>query len=780
MKNLVKILSQTRCIEACFTGGDIAWSADGRRLYTTCTSSIKEINLFDNLATRTIGSAEEKGRITALTLDHSRERLLVAYSSGLICEYSIKESDFGTLLRSWKPMHSAPILIVKFNSDGSLFATASSDHNIKVWDVRKQTCLYHLAGASVVTTLCFVRNGRLLSGYMDGTVTMYSLNPGVVNRAMYQWKCHQSQISSICEIADTRKAVLISRDQTCTIIDMETTKVLKSLPLFEAIECGIVIGEKMLTVGEKGEIVEWITETAQRKRGKLLAGHSLKRILYNPTVDQLLIISAEEIIYLISASTFNVEKQIVGFHDEIFSTAIVGKTSEIPGHLVVAANSNLIRLYNLATWDCRLIDGHTDSVLSVRSALWNHSIVASCSKDNTIKLWKLDTEKNTLEAIAFGTGHTNTVSALVFSHHGKESFVLSAAHDTTLKLWDLRKLLNPSKKCAGPAEEKKLICSSTIVAHQKNITCVECSPNDALCLTASMDKTIKLWKIDTGRMQLGIAGTLTGHKRGVWDAKFSPNAQKVVSSSGDQTLKIWSVGDFSCLQTISGHSFAVLKGDWINNGSQLISADSGGVIKIWKLENNGAEAEASIEAHDDKIWSLCFTEDESQYITAGGDGRIIIWKDVSDEKRHEEDKKRREKIEQEQTLSNLLEQNRYLEALEYSLNLNRPFGSLKVVTKLSERDSLDAAFAQLDTNHLRVLLDFASQWNTNSRTATMGQQVLQAVLLVIRPEDLLELPNFTQIVEAFLPYTKRHAQRLDKARQDVSLLEYTVAQMRLT
>ncbi|VDK48021.1 unnamed protein product [Cylicostephanus goldi] len=252
---------------------------------------------------------------------------------------------------------------------------------------------------------------------------------------------------------------------------------------------------------------------------------------------------------------------------------------------------------------------------------------------------------------------------------------------------------------------------------------------------------------------------------------------KAASSSGDMTIKIWSLQDKTCLQTLSGHNSAVFRILFVNHGTQLVSADSAGIMKVWTLSSS--DVETTIEAHNDKIWALLVNHDESEYVTAGTDGRIIMWKDVSEEKKIEEELKVRKRKEEEQTLDNLLEQGRYQEALEFALGLVRPFCALKVIERLIDGDELMSAIEKLDKQRLQVLLDFATQWNTNSRTSLPSQYVVNCILKLVPPDELLELPNIRSAVESLIPYTKRHMERLNKVRQDVSLLNFTWNQMRL-
>ena len=61
--------------------------------------------------------------------------------------------------------------------------------------------------------------------------------------------------------------------------------------------------------------------------------------------------------------------------------------------------------------------------------------------------------------------------------------------------------------------------------------------------TASGDKTIKLWNLQT---QTAIA-TLTGHSDGVTSVAFSPDGKTLASASSDNTIKLWNL-DFDDLR----------------------------------------------------------------------------------------------------------------------------------------------------------------------------------------------------------------------------------------
>ena len=53
---------------------------------------------------------------------------------------------------------------------------------------------------------------------------------------------------------------------------------------------------------------------------------------------------------------------------------------------------------------------------------------------------------------------------------------------------------------------------------------------------------------------VGFLGVLQGHKFTVCFASFSPDGEKVVSASNDRTIRIWSAVTGECEQSLAGHT----------------------------------------------------------------------------------------------------------------------------------------------------------------------------------------------------------------------------------
>ncbi|VDK18482.1 unnamed protein product [Anisakis simplex] len=269
MNDLVRDFQLAHCIETFYTGGSVEWSADGRCLFTTCSNIVKALNVEDASTRYIIGDPDESSHVTCAQRVPNSNRLIVAYSNGLLVEYALPILSAvvpegtelkPTLMRQWKSTHTAPIKIMKFSPDSEMLATGSADFAVKVWKLDSQCCVASLKGTSAVTEALFVDADRILIGYMDGMVNSYRL------------KGEKNQIVSIL-LLNATTAATISRDQTIALVNVETNEKMKTLPLFEPVESAVLMDDgTMLTVGEEGILKSW-----QPTTGKLLKSTTICR-----------------------------------------------------------------------------------------------------------------------------------------------------------------------------------------------------------------------------------------------------------------------------------------------------------------------------------------------------------------------------------------------------------------------------------------------------------------------------------------------------------------------
>jgi len=65
------------------------------------------------------------------------------------------------------------------------------------------------------------------------------------------------------------------------------------------------------------------------------------------------------------------------------------------------------------------------------------------------------------------------------------------------------------------------------------------------------------------------------------DVKFLPSKQVCMSASSDCMIKVWRIEDALCALTLKGHGGGVLSFDLIDRGKQFISSSRDGSIRLW-------------------------------------------------------------------------------------------------------------------------------------------------------------------------------------------------------
>ena len=80
---------------------------------------------------------------------------------------------------------------------------------------------------------------------------------------------------------------------------------------------------------------------------------------------------------------------------------------------------------------------------------------------------------------------------------------------------------------------------------------------------------------------VGFVGVLEGHSRGVISAAFSPGGENIVSASWDKTVRVWSAETGELLQTLEGHSREVKSAAFSPGGENIVSASVDATVRSW-------------------------------------------------------------------------------------------------------------------------------------------------------------------------------------------------------
>jgi len=123
--------------------------------------------------------------------------------------------------------------------------------------------------------------------------------------------------------------------------------------------------------------------------------------------------------------------------------------------------------------------------------------------------------------------------------------------------------------------------------HADRVTALAYSADGATMVTASMDSTIKIWRVADGV----LLRTLPEHMIGVTALALSPDGTSLASGDGSGRVILWSLGDYRAKRSTgpSSHERGITKIAFAGTGSNFASIDLVGKTVFWTPTAKGIE-----------------------------------------------------------------------------------------------------------------------------------------------------------------------------------------------
>ncbi|XP_062510721.1 bromodomain and WD repeat-containing protein 3-like isoform X2 [Corticium candelabrum] len=295
--------------------------------------------------------------------------------------------------------------------------------------------------------------------------------------------------------------------------------------------------------------------------------------------------------------------------------------------IFTGADDNLVKIWSLTDGHLLMtLRGHQSEIADI-SLNCENTMLATGGLDKTIRVWDVKTGA----PIAVLHGHSGGITSVEFSPSPftESRCLISTGKDGSLCIWQWDSESNEFGSEPIKFNERQRVGDQLL--------CTAFSPGGSFLVTGGTDHTVRVYRVNPAPSQQ--IAELHGHTDQVLSIAFSQRGNRFLTGSDDGTARVWQYltgqwrsnvlsmlcrKDHDYLLAARVGKLKVTMISWSCNDRFIITAANDTAVRIW--DSNSLSLIHMLKDHQKDVYVLePHSVDEWVLLTAGHDGRIILW-----------------------------------------------------------------------------------------------------------------------------------------------------------